>query len=206
VTPPEEDTEPQYWPLSERTYEHIMTTRYNGQAKTIESEYTGAAYPTPFDAFSAVNTDSYVLGCGISPQADIFALQTLTYRYEFSDPRTPLPKLVALGAGGTSLGAYHSGELQYLFSEKGYPGPRSPAQQALSARMIRYWGNFVKSGDPTDGGNLQWPRYELGKSDLLTLSPSGDSVANNFETEHHCQLWKSLAQMSSSVEGADRPR
>jgi para-nitrobenzyl esterase len=187
----------QYWPLSQHTYHTILATKYKDNAPLVSAAYAGLDYPTPFDALSSILTDSYVLGCGISPQADIFALNTSTFRYEFSDPNTPLPQQVE-AAAGRSLGAYHAGELQYLFRETGYPGPQSAEQQALSDRMIQHWANFVKTGDPANGTNSPWPRYQAGDRSLLVLSPQGDSVANNFDTEHHCQLWKSLLFTPSS--------
>ncbi len=178
-------------------FRNILTKRLlaqnSRQNQALEETYQGSEYPTPFDSLSSIFGDSYVLGCPISPQADILAAQTTVFRYEFADPNTPLPRLVQKSAG-QFLGAYHSGELQYLFSEAGYPGPGSNEQQALSRRMSRYWGNFVANGDPSNDGDSEWPKYQGKSGDMLSLSPAGDSVTNTFDTEHHCQLWTSLLQ------------
>ncbi len=186
----------QYWPLSEHTYKTIISSKFPSESAVLEEVYQGSEYSTPFDSLSSIYSDSYILGCPISPQADILAAQTTVFRYEFAVPNTPLPRLVQKSAG-RFLGAYHSGELQYLFSESGYPGPGSNEQQALSERMIRYWGNFVANGDPSNDGDSEWPRYQGKSGDILSLSPAGDSVTNTFDTEHHCQLWASLLRGST---------
>ncbi len=182
-------SEMQYWPLTQDTYISILNSVLGDNASAVEAEYTSSSYPSPFSALSGIYTDTSALGCEVSSEADVIALKTPTFRYEFSDLNTSLPPGLA-DAAGMSLGAYHAGELQYLFSEKGYPGPQSTSQQALSERMMRYWASFVKKGDPSDDRGIHWPRYRVEEPALVVLSPLGDSISNNFDVEHHCQFWK----------------
>jgi para-nitrobenzyl esterase len=69
------------------------------------------------------------------------------------------------------------------------PGPQTPAQQQLSQQMIRYWGNFVKTGNPNGAGLVSWPHYDAQMNQILSLRPDGNVVINNFDTDHHCSFW-----------------
>lgn len=56
---------------------------------------------------------------------------------------------------GDDAGAFHSGELWYVFGSLEYCWrPLEEADYELSDRMIRYWTNFMKYGNPngTEGG------------------------------------------------------
>jgi para-nitrobenzyl esterase len=55
----------------------------------------------------------------------------------------------------------------------------TPAEQALSLRMERYWTNFAKTGDPNETGLPIWPLYKPNSPELLilddvTYATSGD--------------------------------
>lgn len=59
--------------------------------------------------------------------------------------------------GNMPEGAYHSSELWYLFGTLGRS--RWPKQQAdydLSRRMLDYWCNFIKTGNPNGGQLPNW--------------------------------------------------
>ena len=68
----------------------------------------------------------------------------------------------------------------------------TPAQQALSEQMIRYWGNFVKNLDPNGDGLPTWPQMQPDLSGYKqSLRSNGDSVAtpvNGFYIEHNCDI------------------
>lgn len=58
---------------------------------------------------------------------------------------------------GDDAGAFHSSELWYMFGT--YPRcwrPLVPADAALSDRMMDYWTNFMKTGDPNGDGLPEW--------------------------------------------------
>jgi len=88
-----------------------------------------------------------------------------------------------------SIGAYHGSELQFLFSTTIEPGPVGEAQNHLSRDMIRYWGNFVKSGNANGPGLALWPRYEPRDRQILSLRSSGNSVITDFDEDHRCAFW-----------------
>lgn len=58
---------------------------------------------------------------------------------------------------GDSMGAFHSAELWYVFGTlKRCWRPMEPQDEALSARMLDYWTNFMKTGDPNGEGLAEW--------------------------------------------------
>ncbi|KAG9461228.1 hypothetical protein GDO78_017611 [Eleutherodactylus coqui] len=38
-------------------------------------------------------------------------------------------------------------------------GPATDAEKALSRKMMRYWANFARTGDPNCPGLTTWPPY-----------------------------------------------
>jgi para-nitrobenzyl esterase len=52
---------------------------------------------------------------------------------------------------GDDSGAFHSAELWYMFGTlRRNWQPKSEDDYALSERMLGYWTNFIKTGDPND--------------------------------------------------------
>lgn len=177
------------WPLDQPSYVNILKGAFPTSATEVETEYDSSEYPTPFSALSGIYTDTNdQVGCDESRQADILAKATSVYRYEFADPNTPVQLPLIKRYGHLSLGAYHSGELQYLFKVDSFSGPLTSQQHALATRMDSYWAAFIKSGKPIVNGD-GWPTYSSEDKTFLVLSPAGDSIAQDFDREHHCLFW-----------------
>ena len=73
-------------------------------------------------------------------------------------------------------------EIQYIFGTVQTHPDVTPAQRNLSDRMITYWTNFAKNGDPGEG----WTVYD--ETNIRDLNPAGDSdvTAAGFDGAHHC--------------------
>ena len=85
--------------------------------------------------------------------------------YLFDDPNLNLP------GGPRSTGAYHSGDLAYVFNNVGKTGDFWLEEDFAMARaMSSYWTNFAKTGNP-NGANLpNWARYEPQNHNTQLLS------------------------------------
>jgi para-nitrobenzyl esterase len=82
------------------------------------------------------------------------------YRYHFE-----LAALPSKYHSGTF--AFHSDDIEYVFGTLDTrPGETvRPEDRKLSERMMTYWTNFAKNGDPNGAGQPVWPKY--GKQDEL---------------------------------------
>lgn len=92
--------------------------------------------------------------------------------YLFDDPNLNLPH------GPRSAGAYHSGDLAYVFNNVGKTGDFWLEEDFAMARaMSGYWTNFAKTGDP-NGGNLpNWSLYEPQNHSTQLLSNPIKTIA-----------------------------
>ncbi|XP_002711694.2 carboxylesterase 4A isoform X1 [Oryctolagus cuniculus] len=57
-------------------------------------------------------------------------------------------------------GADHGDEIRFVFGTPFFKGPSTGAEKALSFRMMRYWANFARTGNPNDGKLPYWPRFD----------------------------------------------
>jgi para-nitrobenzyl esterase len=90
------------------------------------------------------------------------------YLYYFSHvPPSPRAK---------ELGAFHAGEIPYVFNVVPSADPReagflyTDTDRALAEAMSSYWVNFVKSGNPNAAGLPAWPAYERGVEAYLEFA------------------------------------
>lgn len=100
---------------------------------------------------------------GMRLQADFQQKQGMNaYLYSFTQN---LPN-----ADGSLLGPFHSSELVYQFGTL-YTGwrPWREEDYAASERMMNYWANFVKNGDPNGEGLPKWEKHVPGDDQCMLL-------------------------------------
>jgi para-nitrobenzyl esterase len=79
------------------------------------------------------------------------------YLYQF----TRLPNT----AMARKLGVHHGVELAYVFGNMDKVDGYDDIDMELSHKMMDYWVNFAKTGNPNGQGLAHWPAYQS-KSDL----------------------------------------
>jgi para-nitrobenzyl esterase len=96
--------------------------------------------------------------------------------------------------GREALGAPHGSEVPYVF---GTLGTNSSTQRyndidrKLSEQMQEYWTTFAKTGDPNDGAQTKWPKFDPAERGFLDLTDSGP-VAKQGLRRTTCDLYTEL--------------
>lgn len=145
------------------------------------------------NAYSMIWTDATFTCNNLAQWGRLTGAGNDVYAYWFTDQDAPInPTYVALRGllepfklldfGEWAVGASHSFEIQYIFGTVQTHPDVTPAQRNLSDRMITYWTNFAKNGDPGEG----WTVYD--ETNIRDLNPAGDSdvTAAGFDGAHHC--------------------
>jgi para-nitrobenzyl esterase len=93
--------------------------------------------------------------------------------YITDDPQLDSPN------GPRGMGAYHSGDLAYVFNNVGRIGLGWDAHDVHLADVISsYWVNFAGSGDPNGSGLPTWPIYDATEDVLMEFGASVEAVPN----------------------------
>ncbi|WP_225849933.1 carboxylesterase/lipase family protein [Streptomyces sp. HPF1205] len=161
-------------------------------AKAVMRHYPLSAYGGDPDRALSTAVGDGMFSCAVH-RANTYLQRTQSqpvYAYEFND-RRPLP--YAPGQGG--LGAFHGSEVMYVFQSYVDPfgrtrrPPFTPAQQALSDTMARYWTQFARAGDPNGPRDPYWPPFTERSQAVQSLSPRAVHPEHHFAAEHQCGFW-----------------
>ena len=96
-------------------------------------------------------------------------------------------------------GMFHSSELPYVFGtldaapERHFTG----VDRAISARLMRYWADFVKRGDPNGAGLPTWPALQGRDPEVMVLAGSA--------TPQPLLPAAKLAAMQAFIAGGGKP-
>ena len=66
-------------------------------------------------------------------------------------------------------GAFHGAELPYVFDTHDEWLPTNKTDKILTANIQAYWLSFSETGNPNNGNNVSWPRYESLNDSTLVL-------------------------------------
>ncbi|MBO1330494.1 carboxylesterase/lipase family protein [Streptomyces sp. VRA16 Mangrove soil] len=179
-------------------YEKAVRIEFGDEADAVLAHYPFSAYGDAYTgayAFGALWGDSSAFyglgGCQyLSLTAQFSKRQPRTYYYEFNDPHPPTG---GSSSSGFDAGASHGSEFPYLMPSSATSALLTPAQQQLSSEMVRYWGSFVKHGNPAAPGLAAWPLFRAGR--FMSLLPGGESQALKtgvYEARRQCAFWNSI--------------
>lgn len=115
-------------------------------------------------AVEAAGNDAYLYFFSHAPPA--FRL------YVHDDPALDVP------GGVRGYGAYHSGDLVYVFGNVGLVGiDWTDWDHELSRVISQYWANFARTGNPNGEGLPTWPRYESATDESLEFGSEIQAVS-----------------------------
>uniref|UniRef100_A0A1B6MCT5 Carboxylic ester hydrolase n=1 Tax=Graphocephala atropunctata TaxID=36148 RepID=A0A1B6MCT5_9HEMI len=108
-------------------------------------------------------------------------------------------------------GVMHADEINYIFGEPLNPALNyQPQEIELSRRMMRYWANFAKTGNPSmseDGSwtATYWPVHTAYGREYLTLDVNSSATGRGPRLKQ-CAFWKKyLPQLIASTEKLQVP-
>ncbi|MBW2091704.1 MAG: carboxylesterase family protein, partial [Deltaproteobacteria bacterium] len=107
-----------------------------------------------------VSVSIFVSGARTMARAAV-SKQPKVYLYHF----TRVPPIERI----KHLGAFHAAEIFYAFGNLGPALNKSETDRNLSEKMMAYWTNFARAGDPNGEGLPLWPAYETAKDQHLEL-------------------------------------
>jgi para-nitrobenzyl esterase len=112
------------------------------------------------------------------------------YVYFFTRPapvfRLYVPEMTDLygDKGARRFGAYHSGELAYVFNNTDLVGLGWDADDhALSELMADYWVSFARNGNPNGDGLPNWPAYDPATDVVQILDANTHSAVHPRKTK-----------------------
>lgn len=183
------------------SYQQMLDKTYGSTAAVVAVQYPLADYGGNAGlAYATTVTDS-VFACPVNDLTRGLAENGPVYAYEFTDRTAPAPD--PLRKAPFPIGASHSLELRYLFDVGGAPA-LDPAQRTLSAQMIQYWAQFVKTGAPLVTGQPVWPKFGVRPENVEAPESGGSGaqrlelqtgtlpVSIDFAARHQCDFWASM--------------
>jgi para-nitrobenzyl esterase len=162
----------------------------------VQAQYPGGSFPTYDQAVGALGTDA-IFACTARFADELASAFVPTFAYEFNDGNAPQNFLPAVSF---PYGASHAAEIQFIFpfanpSGVGLNLPQTPLsanQRLLSDKMVGYWTEFAKSGEPNGNGSPHWPQFERGRQVMQSLVPPTPTTETNFAVAHQCAFWDQL--------------
>ena len=169
--------------LSEAKFDAYLSETFGDLAQSIKQAYQDELFQSPGLAQRSINTDLFMAlpmrrwaGYQAAVGADSFL-----YYMDYVPPayqiyRADQPDL-NLPDGPRSAGAYHSGELAYVFNNVGKVGDFWNSDDILMAeRITDYWTQFAKTGNPNTPAQPRWDPYSPQTHNTLMLNVEGQQI------------------------------
>ncbi|MEU5147780.1 carboxylesterase family protein [Streptomyces yangpuensis] len=175
-------------PFTAADYNRALRTAFGAAAAArVRAAYPPGAFASPALAWAAVVTDR-MWARGTQAQHDALAPHVPLYAYEFADRDAPM--FLPL-PGGFDFGAFHAGDVPYLFEDAAAQPRFTPAQRGLSAVMTGYWAAFARTGAPRGAGLPGWLPHRTDRPYTQSLAP-GRTGPVDYRREHRLGFWDGL--------------
>ena len=169
--------------ISKTELENYLDRVFGKQSSQVQEAYKDEISDSPLSAQKIINGDNgFILSSRMWGRL-VESRGNDAYVYYFTRPapvfRLYVPEEKDLnGDGGQrTLGAYHSGELAYVFNNLDIVGLGwDDIDHKLSDTIAEYWVNFARNGNPNGPGLPEWPTYDS-SADVVQIL--GDEVRSS---------------------------
>ena len=163
-------------PITEEQLDTFLKAGFGERAAQVKSNYSDMLALSPLDARKQVATDNGFLLSSRMWGRLVQQRGNNAYVYLFMrEPpafRLYMPEQPDLNSDGgqRSYGAYHSGELAFVFDNLDLVGIGWDAEDhALSELVADYWVSFASNGNPNADGLPIWPAYNASEDRVQIL-------------------------------------
>ncbi|MGK3961513.1 carboxylesterase/lipase family protein [Sorangium sp. So ce118] len=177
-------------PVTPQRYHELLVEAFGEAADRVEARYPVEAYESAALAWAAVITDR-VWWRATQEQNRALAAHTPVFAFEFADRDAPA---AVTAPEGFALGAHHASDVEYLLDFVGEASRLAPEQQRLSERMIAYWSQFARTGEPGRPDLPSWPQFRAGDTPYVqSLAPGEGGIGGvDIEATHQLDFWSEL--------------
>lgn len=191
--------------FDKKAYEQYVYDHFGENAQAVlavypwpseSTRYTGTYLVADIMMPDFIPSKGGLSACKTSRYTELLAKQkSQVFAYEFA----PDNGVGWFEVPGYDWGAGHATELPYLIPDRGNfannGSALSEAHKQLSEQMLKYWGNFVKNGNPNGEGLVNWAPYTANLGPVMELKEGGKSAtvpAVAIRSAHHCEFWESI--------------
>ena len=168
--------------MSKDAYEARVRQRFSERADAVLNEYRSISDTSTQEAWRKISTHAFFAWQSRTMATLLDALGDDAYVYHFSHPTSvfrlyiPARPDFPLPGGTRGLGAFHSGDLAYVFNNVGLVGVEwQDWDYTLSDLISSYFVNFAASGNPNGPGLPPWNVYQRSKDNVQEF---GNKVHN----------------------------
>ncbi len=185
-----------FGPVTAAEYPGYIAALLSAPAQVVSlvmAQYPLSNYASPGLALGAIGTDA-IFSCNTLTVQKSLSQYVPTWAYEFDDANAPQRFLPPVSF---PYGAYHSAELQYLFTlPVTVPAPPlTDDQERLSSAMVAYWTGFAGHGEPNSFATPLWVQQTSAtdRTEALSAPTPQPYTAAAFAADHDCAFWAALA-------------
>ena len=162
--------------ITEEELQDYLNGRFGNNANSVVAAYENIIDESPLAARKTITGDGGFIRAVRDWARAVRSHDEPAYVYYFSREvpvfRLYVPERPDLnGDGGQrTLGAYHSGDLAYVFDNLDVVGIGwDDTDRALSETVADYWFNFAATGNPNGAGLPEWPVFDPATDEVQIL-------------------------------------
>ncbi len=168
--------------LTVEQLDEYLSVVAGSEGQALKALYAEAGHPG--DIQHAISTDLF-MAFGMRRWAEYHSRSGNSTHLYFMDHVPPafhlyMPEdpLLELADGPRSGGAYHSGDLAFVFGSQDKVGlDWREDDRVLSELMVKFWTNFAKTGDPNDAQLPVWPTFNGDSLNTMVLNSAPQAVS-----------------------------